>query len=406
MANALHSQQTPDDGIHVPYAWTFANATDRINGNPSSGPSPISSADIGKLGRQTDDDSLWMLTGVGPLTWSAVGGGGGQSTVAFDAYDSAGGTTLGATFTDIPLGTTRKATPDFSHTAGAPEVTVNVGGTFIVVGRMTYEISAGTSRSEAESQLLLDTGGGYSVVPGSLARSYHRNSAQGSSTTVSFAILDLNAGDKLKMQGRRSGGTSTIVTTAGGSSLMIFSTQGPQGPPGPPGGNDPNAIHVNVAGEIAGISAKTDTDGGDLLVIEDSAAANAKKSLALSDLKPISSVQSGGATSGSSFGTMTLIPGMTITPAAGDYTVFFWADCQILGASDWVEFAIFVAGAEMPISRCRVEVDDFQSTRVTAYLMGRVATVNGAQAIEARFQTQDSTGVTFRNRRLLVRKET
>ena len=290
MANALHSQQTPDDGIHVPYAWTFANAADRISGTPSSGPSPITSADIGKLGRQTDDNTLWMLTGTGPLTWEAVGGGGGQSTVAFDAYDSAGGTALGTVFTDIPLDTTRKATPDFSHTAGSPEVTVNVSGTFIVVGRMTYEISSGNIRSEAESQLLLDTGGGYSAIPGSLARSYHRNAAQGSSTTMSFAILDLNAGDKLKMQGRRSGGTSTIVTTAGGSSLMIFSTQGPQGPQGPPGGNDPNAVHVNVANEIAPITAKTDTDGADVLLIEDAAAGRAKKSLQVSDLKPISSV--------------------------------------------------------------------------------------------------------------------
>ena len=46
-----------------------------------------------------------------------------------------------------------------------------------------------------------------------------------------------------------------------------------------PGAADPNAIHVNVAAEIAGIAAKAAPIAADLLVIEDSAAANAKKSI-------------------------------------------------------------------------------------------------------------------------------
>jgi len=58
------------------------------------------------------------------------------------------------------------------------------------------------------------------------------------------------------------------------------------------GGNDPNAIHVNVAGEIAGISQTIVTASTDLLVIEDSSDSNNKKRLELQDLPiPMDSAQ-------------------------------------------------------------------------------------------------------------------
>ena len=49
-------------------------------------------------------------------------------------------------------------------------------------------------------------------------------------------------------------------------------------------GSDTTAIHVDVAGEIAGIATKATPVSADLLVIEDSAAANAKKSITIGDL--------------------------------------------------------------------------------------------------------------------------
>lgn len=49
-------------------------------------------------------------------------------------------------------------------------------------------------------------------------------------------------------------------------------------------GSDTTAIHVDVAGEIAGIAVKALPVGADLIVIEDSADGNAKKSVAISTL--------------------------------------------------------------------------------------------------------------------------
>jgi hypothetical protein len=52
-------------------------------------------------------------------------------------------------------------------------------------------------------------------------------------------------------------------------------------PGGGAGGADPNAIHVNVANEISGIAAKAAPVAADIVVIEDSAAAWAKKKVVL-----------------------------------------------------------------------------------------------------------------------------
>jgi hypothetical protein len=58
----------------------------------------------------------------------------------------------------------------------------------------------------------------------------------------------------------------------------------------PSAGGDPTAIHVNLAGEITGIAAKATPVDADTLVIEDSAAANAKKSITIGTI-PVAQAQ-------------------------------------------------------------------------------------------------------------------
>lgn len=62
----LHKNLGPGE-IHVPYEWTYDNASQR------EGASGFVSGDLGKLARQLDDSSLWILTATTP-TWVAVGG--------------------------------------------------------------------------------------------------------------------------------------------------------------------------------------------------------------------------------------------------------------------------------------------------------------------------------------------
>jgi hypothetical protein len=67
-----HSELT---AIHAPYNWSYDDATER---EAATGFVP---ADVGKLARQLDDNSLWMLTDDDPKTWVQVGGSGGGSGV-------------------------------------------------------------------------------------------------------------------------------------------------------------------------------------------------------------------------------------------------------------------------------------------------------------------------------------
>jgi hypothetical protein len=69
MTTALH-RDLPIGEIHLPYQWAYDNATLR---ETATG---FVATDVGKLARQTDDDSLWMLTEDDPAAWIAVGGGG------------------------------------------------------------------------------------------------------------------------------------------------------------------------------------------------------------------------------------------------------------------------------------------------------------------------------------------
>lgn len=54
------------DAVHVPYAGTFANAAAR------TGATGLDSTQHGKLFRQLDDNSLWMLVSTSPLAWKSL----------------------------------------------------------------------------------------------------------------------------------------------------------------------------------------------------------------------------------------------------------------------------------------------------------------------------------------------
>lgn len=62
MASGLHSAQGVGE-VHIPYNWSYADSTARL---AASG---FVAAEVGKLARQLDDNSLWMLTDESPVTW-------------------------------------------------------------------------------------------------------------------------------------------------------------------------------------------------------------------------------------------------------------------------------------------------------------------------------------------------
>jgi hypothetical protein len=69
MSDPRHSKQTTVDGIHTAIAYEYANAAAR------TGATGFITADIGKLARQLDNNSIWLLTAITP-TWVPIGGTG------------------------------------------------------------------------------------------------------------------------------------------------------------------------------------------------------------------------------------------------------------------------------------------------------------------------------------------
>lgn len=73
-----HARQTPNKGIHPAVSWTFADATARTNFTPTDGiptdSADLVAADVLKFGWQLDNETMWVLTGIAPVTWVLVGG--------------------------------------------------------------------------------------------------------------------------------------------------------------------------------------------------------------------------------------------------------------------------------------------------------------------------------------------
>jgi hypothetical protein len=54
--------------VHISYNWEYADAAAR------TGATGLVTGDVGKLARQLDENSLWLLTNHSPVTWVAISG--------------------------------------------------------------------------------------------------------------------------------------------------------------------------------------------------------------------------------------------------------------------------------------------------------------------------------------------
>jgi hypothetical protein len=175
---------------------------------------------------------------------------------AFSGYDQTGGTSLDAGWADIPILTERVKTSNIVHSASSAEVTINATGRYIIIGEATSNITAGTSRSQCQLKLQIDTGGGYGDVGGTLRGMYARQASQPQNSGSFTIILDLTSGDKIKMQAQRASGGSTCVTLADGQSLTLMTTTG-QGVAGDTGadGADGSTLYQFAADQLIGTTA-------------------------------------------------------------------------------------------------------------------------------------------------------
>ena len=141
-----HGRQTTAKGIHTPFAWTFADATARTSFSPTEGEpmllAQLTTDDIGRVGLQLDDNTLWRLTAVTP-TWVQIAGA------------SLGGDVVG------PGSATDNAVARFDGTTGKliqnSVVTISDTGALDGVHSADLDILTGGGKpSHAEARLFYD----------------------------------------------------------------------------------------------------------------------------------------------------------------------------------------------------------------------------------------------------------
>lgn len=126
LLKSTHKTLTGAD-IHVPHAFTYANATERLTATG------FVASDLGKIARQEIDQSYWVLEDVTPL-WKAFGGGGGSSELSFDSItDPAVDAAVTSAVIDVHSGTViTLTTAGNSQTLEAPTDTT-AGKRFVIV---------------------------------------------------------------------------------------------------------------------------------------------------------------------------------------------------------------------------------------------------------------------------------
>ena len=200
-----------------------------------------------------------------------------------------------ATFTKaspllIPWNLEKYKDAGFSHsnTTNNTRAIVTSAGTYQVSGRLRV-FSPTFQRVQPTIKIYIN-----GVVQNwSLDSGYIRNAGGASDYwTLEFTYEPekLSANDYLELElslEAQNPGTYTATLIGSESSFSIINLQGTQGIQGPagPGGTDTNAVHVNVANEIAQITAKTaPLDPDDVLILEDSEDSYNKKSITIGDL--------------------------------------------------------------------------------------------------------------------------
>jgi len=68
ITSKYHQDLNTSCGIHIPHSFEYATSTGRINATG------LTAVDVYKLALQKSDDTLWILTNHGPVTWKLLGG--------------------------------------------------------------------------------------------------------------------------------------------------------------------------------------------------------------------------------------------------------------------------------------------------------------------------------------------
>jgi hypothetical protein len=176
------------------------------------------------------------------------------------------------------------------------------------------------------------------------------------------------------------------------------------------GRTDSNAIHKATSAEISAMTEKSTPVSGDWLVIEDSAASNAKKKVQIGNLPTAASsivvTEADDATTRTTSSTnYATITGMTITPGAGNFMVWFDASISHSSTGNTIYVSIFSNGVQIAKTERTLVLSDQkqQGMVVPIALKTTVAGLGAGQAIDIRWKTSGATASIY-NKSMMIAK--
>jgi hypothetical protein len=172
----------------------------------------------------------------------------------------------------------------------------------------------------------------------------------------------------------------------------------------PSGSADANAVHVNAASEISGITEKTAPVAADLLIIEDSANANVKKRVQIGNLPHASSEATATGTITTTSASDVQMTTMTLTPGAGTYLVLFSTSLSHSNAAGETYVSIYANTSKVAASERRLTYTDLKQIGLIVPLATQaVVTVAAAQVIEVKWRTSTSTATAYQRAMTLLK---
>jgi len=220
--SGLHTVQGVTEGVHIPYQWSFANAAARVVVTDYRTGVGYQAKDLGKFARQTDDNSIWMLTATTP-TWQSVGGGSGGTTPtaiqgnimvgdATPAWAALDASTDGAILVGNGTTLTSVTSPLF---VGLSNNRVGIGTTS--PSYLLHLQKSGTPRLLVEETL--NTGRAVIQVQSASSSNYFQFSAWGSAaTSTSAGVARADLGEI------NFGNNSNALINQGSPNALIFAT--------------------------------------------------------------------------------------------------------------------------------------------------------------------------------------
>jgi hypothetical protein len=197
----------------------------------------------GELLVNTTDGGLFTLTDSNSVVEIGAGGGGGEP-LRYLHVDGTGTQNLSTTAVTLDFDTTIATSDAGDFTVGAGgEITVVNAGNYYAEYSATGDQTSGSNRVIVSAQIEVNG----TVVTGTQADVYSRNTADGDFSAVGSSVLVLSANDVVRVRAFSDSNTliATVDNSISGLSMFSLSGSGPQGATGATGPAGPSDIPQN-----------------------------------------------------------------------------------------------------------------------------------------------------------------